>query len=48
MKAATYLSSPSVLLGLGVGALMYVSYGLAHVHVHWLLHSVLLEAGQQT
>jgi nicotinic acid mononucleotide adenylyltransferase len=30
MKAATYLSSPSVLLGLGVGALMYVSYGLAH------------------
>lgn len=30
MKPAIYFSSPSVMLGLGVGALMYVSYGLAH------------------
>ena len=30
MKFPAYVSSPSVQLGLGVGALMYGSYGVAH------------------
>jgi len=39
MKFPSYLYSPSVQLGMGIGVLMYVSYGLAH-HVFsniWLI-----------